>query len=280
MGGRHRPLGIGRGRRGVRHLLLDLDAPLMSFGGDMVDAYGVVRDFPAKSMVAGLLANALGWERYEAVAHARLQERLVIGSARVAEGRRVRDFQTARLGEADQGWTTRGRVEGRKKSPSYDSDQQELRRSGTRVKVITHIRYRDADADARMLVALRLEPAEEAPDLDVVTAALDRPERPLFVGRKPFLPSRPLRLGTVEADGVPAALAAGLLLLDKVERLPDVRAQWPLREAADAALLATTPQEEELTDERHWPAGVHAGLRRVMEGRVLWPAPAEAEAAA
>ena len=29
----------------MRHLLLDLDAPLMSFGGDMVDAYGVVRDF-------------------------------------------------------------------------------------------------------------------------------------------------------------------------------------------------------------------------------------------
>lgn len=46
----------------MRYLLLDFDAPLMGFGGDLVDAHGVVRDFPAKSMAAGLLANAHGWE--------------------------------------------------------------------------------------------------------------------------------------------------------------------------------------------------------------------------
>ena len=33
----------------TRHLLLRLDAPLMSFGAEAVDAYGVVRDFPARS---------------------------------------------------------------------------------------------------------------------------------------------------------------------------------------------------------------------------------------
>jgi CRISPR system Cascade subunit CasD len=246
----------------VRHLLLDLDAPLMSFGGDTVDAYGVVRDFPAKSMVAGLLANALGWERWEAERHARLQERLVMGSARVDEGRRVRDFQTAQLGGNDRGWTTRGRVEGRA--------------GGAATYLSPHIRYRDADADARVLVALRLEPAADAPDLDTVAAALDRPERPLFIGRKPFLPSRPLRLGCVEAAGIADALTAGLTLLPEcapVNADPvDVRAQWPVTEAADAALLAGEVREEELTDERHWPAGVHAGLRRVMEGRLRWPA--------
>jgi CRISPR system Cascade subunit CasD len=249
----------------VRHLLLDLDAPLMSFGGDTVDAYGVVRDFPAKSMVAGLIANALGWERYEADAHARLQDRLVMGSVRVAEGRRVRDFQTAKLEKSDMGWTTRGRREERAGgAATYDSP---------------HIRYRDADADARVLLALRLDPAEDAPTLDDVAAALDRPERPLFLGRKPFLPSRPILLGVVDADGVPAALAIGLAVMPQPpERRDEVRAQWPLREPAAADLLATEPQEEELTDERHWPAGVHAGLRRVTEGRLRWPQPASASA--
>ncbi|HEX8375023.1 MAG TPA: type I-E CRISPR-associated protein Cas5/CasD, partial [Geminicoccaceae bacterium] len=235
----------------------------MSFGGDMVDAYGVVRDFPAKSMIAGLLANALGWERYEADAHARLQERLVMGSARVAEGRRMRDFQTAKLEKEDKGWTTRGRREGRDGgSDTYKSP---------------HIRYRDMDADARVLVALRLDPTDEEPTLDTLAAALDRPERPLFLGRKPFLPSRRLCLGFTEAATIREALATGLALLaDPPSGEPQIRAQWPLAEG-----LVDHAREEELTDERHWPAGVHAGLRRVAEGHVLRPEPkAAAEATA
>ena len=237
----------------MRYLLLDLDAPLMSFGGDMVDAYGVVRDFPAKSMVAGLLANALGWERYDSAAHAGLQDRLVMGSARVGEGRRVRDFQTAQLGGGDRGWTTRGQYEGRAGgAATYNSP---------------HIRYRDADADARVLIALRLDPADAAPTLDMLADALDRPERPLFLGRKPFLPSRPVRLGFVEADTIRAALAEGVTMLpDPPAGDPQVRAQWPLTEG-----LTGDARAEELTDERHWPAGVHAGLRRVAEGHVDRP---------
>lgn len=234
----------------MRHLLLDLDAPLMSFGGDMVDAYGVVRDFPAVSMIAGLLANALGWERHEADRHARLQERLTLGSARIAEGRRMRDFQTAQLGGNDKGWTTRGRTEGRAGgAATYNSP---------------HIRYRDMDADARVLVALRLDPADEAPTLDDLADALDRPERPLFLGRKPFLPARPLHLGSVDASTIRDALVAGVALLPQPpKRDAPLRAQWPQAEG-----LPDGAVEEEITDERHWPAGVHAGLRRVAIGHL------------
>ena len=241
----------------MRHLLLDLDAPLMSFGGDLVDAYGVVRDFPAKSMLAGLLANALGWERHDADAHAALQARIVMGSARVGEGQRQREFQTAQLGANDRGWTTRGRVEGRA--------------GGADTYRSPHIRYRDMDADARVLMAFRLNPAELAPDLDMLAAALMRPERPLFIGRKPFVPSRPLCCGIAEAETIPAALVAGLAMLDAPPpRRDTLRAQWPVGEAPDASLVSGA-QEEELTDERHWPSGVHAGLRRVMQGRLHWP---------
>ena len=241
----------------MRHLLLDLDAPLMSFGGDLVDAYGVVRDFPAKSMIAGLFANALGWERHDADAHAALQDRLVMGSARLAEGQRSREFQTAKLEANDRGWTTRGRVEGRA--------------GGADTYKSPHIRYRDMDADARVLVACRLAPADAAPDLDTLAAALTRPERPLFIGRKPFLPSRPLLLGILEAATIPEALVAALALVDTPSPHPDsLRAQWPHGEPAGTA-AARGAQEDELTDERHWPAGVHAGLRRVIHGRLAWP---------
>ena len=230
-----------------RHLLLRLDAPLMSFGGDMVDAYGIVRDFPARSMITGLIANALGWERYDAAAHDRLQARLVMGSVRVREGWRVRDFQTVQLAKTDKGWTTWGRREGRGGN-SYDGP---------------HIRYRDADANALMLVALRFDPADEAPELDTVAAALDRPERPLFIGRKPFLPSGPIGAGTVEAPTIAAALARAL---EPVDDTTAHRAQWPVGEGEAEGM-----RESDLTDERNWQTGVHAGLRRVLEGRIAAP---------
>ena len=43
-----------------RVLALRLEAPLMSFGGVLVDNRGVTEPFPTRSMLAGLIANALG----------------------------------------------------------------------------------------------------------------------------------------------------------------------------------------------------------------------------
>lgn len=233
----------------ARHLILHLDAPLMSFGAEMVDAYGVVRDFPASSAITGLIANALGWERHATEAHDRLQARLVMGSARIAEGRRIRDFQTAQLGGNDRGWTTRGAPEGRA--------------GGAATYQSPHIRYRDADADARLIVAIRLDPENEAPTLDDIAAALHRPERPLFLGRKPFLPARPINGGFCEGASIADALAIALN-----GDTPAARAQWPIGEGPEAKGPVI-----ELTDERNWSTGVHAGLRRVIEG-VIATAPA------
>ena len=228
------------------HLILRLDAPLMSFGGDMVDAYGVVRDFPACSMITGLIANALGWDRADSGLHADLQARIVMGSLRLREGQRVRDFQTAKLEAADRGWTTRGKPEGRA--------------GGAATYNAPHIRYRDADADALVLVALRLEPADAPPDLDMVEAALRSPERPLFIGRKPFLPSAPLVAGRFEADTVLDALRALAFLPASGATCA---AQWPQGEGTYERAMT-----EELTDQRNWHSGVHAGLRRVVTGNL------------
>lgn len=239
----------------ARHLVLRLDAPLMSFGAEMVDAYGVVRDFPARSAITGLIANALGWERYAAEAHDRLQTRLIMGSARIAEGRRIREFQTAKLGGSDRGWTTCGGAEGRA--------------GGAATYQSPHIRHRDADANARVIVAFRLAPADEAPTLDDIAAALDRPERPLFIGRKPFMPSGPINAGFHDADTIADALAAALgdgkMFVPPEREKPSVaRAQWPVGEGPEPR----GPMVE-LTDERNWLTGVHAGLRRVIEGKIV-----------
>jgi CRISPR system Cascade subunit CasD len=237
-----------------RHLLLRLEAPLVAFGGETIDNYGVIRDFPAMSMVTGLLANALGWRREDSLAHARLQSRLLMGARHETTTKRLRDYQTAQLFEMDQGWTTRGVPEGRAKSPSY-TPQADGR------KALTLQRYRDYHADLAMFVALRLEPPVEPPTLDDLALALDHPARPLFLGRKPCLPSRRIVAGWQAGDNL-------LQVLQSIP-LPDgitsgLRMQWP-----DGEGVMTGDRVFDLCDERNWTSGVHGGWRPVREATLV-----------
>jgi len=235
----------------ARHLLLRLEAPLVAFGGETIDNYGVIREFPALSMVTGLLANALGWGREDADLHHRLQQRLRLGAWREPGGERLRDYQTALLYQDDQGWTTAGVVEERAKSPSYS-----MQVAGR--KALTLQRYRDYHADLVTRVVLRLEPADEPPTLDDLAHALDHPARPLFIGRKPCLPSCRLFAGWQEGENILQALQGAARHTATGE---PVRAQWPDGEGAlpgDRLL--------DLCDERNWHSGVHGGWRSVREG--------------
>ena len=181
----------------MRHLLINLESPLMAFGGEMIDNYGVIRWFPASSMLTGLFANALGWRRIERGRLQSLQDRLVF-AARIdrepAHGVRLTDYQTVLLYEDEEGWTTRGHPEGRKKSPSYRPIPPDNRRA------LTWQRYRDYFADMRVSVALRLRDQEESPTLNELKIALCEPARPLFIGRKPCLPSAHFFADFIEAE--------------------------------------------------------------------------------
>ena len=253
----------------MRHLILNLESPLMSFGGETIDNYGVIRPFPAASMLTGLFANALGWRRIERERHQRLQERLVF-AARIdrepAGGVRLTDYQTVLLYEDEEGWTTRGHPEGRKKSPSYRPIPPDNRRA------LTWQRYRDYFADMRVTVALRLEPEDESPMLDELAHALEEPARPLFIGRKPCLPSAPLfdpRTGIdPEAKNTLDALLKFRLQgeereRDDRERDDRVRLLWSDGEGVGCVRI---DRDFMLTDERNWVSGLHGGGRRVFEG--------------
>src|SRR6516225_1263812 len=97
----------------MRVMLARLEAPLMAFAREMVDATGPTRDDPDASLFTGLLANALGYARSEYARHQALQDRLRLASRIDREGHPLIDFQTAQLGKNDRGWTTRGVPEGR-----------------------------------------------------------------------------------------------------------------------------------------------------------------------
>lgn len=240
----------------VRHLVLRLASPLIAFGGETIDNHGVIRDFPALSMLTGLIANALGWDRSDDALHNRLQQRLCFGTvlepmARQGDAKasaRLVDFQTAELGAADKGWTTWG--------------EPEERRGGAGSYSGPHLRYRHYHAELTAWVALHLADADEAPTLDAIAAALDRPIRPLFIGRKPCLPAGRLVAGWQEAEHVLGALQAW------VRRLPagahGWRAQWP-----DGQGSLPADRRSDLCDERNWTSGVHGGWRPVREGLLM-----------
>lgn len=263
------------------HLLLRLEGPLVAFGGEAIDNFGVVQDFPLLSMVTGLIANALGWRRgHDAAATQRMQDRLVIAARLDRQPTRFRDFQTAQLFSTNAGWTTRGRPEGHEwNSTSWQVDSEYLRRTGTKRYTITHQRFRDMDADALCLVAIRLEPPDEAPDLPAIQKALARPERPLFLGRKPCLPSAPIVIATVDADTSHEALlrwpdlaaetspgCCELVLCEPHLRARPRRAFWPFGDGPNA--VAANGRERMVADERNWLAGPHGGGRRVVEGMI------------
>lgn len=214
-----------------RWLHLRLTAPLMSFGGVAIDQIGPTRDFPSASALTGLLGNALGWRRQDGRAHQALQDRMEFGALVAHEGRLITDTQNAKLEANDRGWTTWGRPDERA-GATYDSP---------------HRRRRDYLADHDCRVVLRLAPGD-GPDLEILAAALDRPVRPLFIGRKPCLPSAPLFAGWVHGADARAALAA--------LALPG-RAMWP---------ASGDDPGHDLPDLRNWISGLHGGSRLVCEG--------------
>lgn len=121
-----------------------------------------------------------------------------------------------------------------------------------------HRRRRDYFCDGDVLVVCRLTDGD-GPDLDVLAAALDRPARPLFLGRKSCPPARRLFAGWVEAETAHAALAGAI---PRSLSETGARAQWPEAEGPGGA------RRSELPDLRNWRSGLHVGSRPVVEGRV------------
>jgi CRISPR system Cascade subunit CasD len=237
-------------------LLIRLDAPLISFGGPAVDNYRVVQPMPALSMLAGLFANALGFDHRDFDKTQRLQERLRFAARRDRPGTELRDYQTVDLGQDHlrpelAGWTTWGRVEQR---DGASSDQ-------------THIRYRDYIADAVYTVAVGLEPETEQPTLAALADALEAPARPLFIGRKCCLPAAPLLVGLRVAPSVLQALLDLPRLPRRRTGLQDgepLAAWWPEGDAEGEAVegVRTIP----VTDTRDWGNQVHCGRRLIRHG--------------
>ena len=257
----------------MQALILHLQAPLMSFGGPQVDQIGPTGRFPTMSQITGLFANALGYSHGDFERLQALQARLSIASALVREGEELQDYQTVDLGQAhlrNPSWTTR--------------ESTEHREGGPEARYGTHIRFRRYRADGSVLSSISLSPADEVPMLNEIGNALMLPARPLFIGRKPCLPSTRLFVGIIlDADN----------LTDALTRVPDtfpdrwpeiagrndkvtVMAEWPEDDDRDLPPVARRATHR-VIDQRDWRNQLHGGERVVARGALVLsrlPAPA------
>ena len=234
----------------TEHLTLVLAGPMMAFGDAKVDSRGVITLFPTTSMLTGLLANAMGWERTQPAPHQTLHSRLAYAARIDREPRRdpvMSDYQTAAIRNTDRFWTTRGRPEGRS--------------GGT---YTTQILNKEYQADTLITVALRLEPGSPDLNLDIIETALRRPARPLYLGRKSCLPSRPILAGRARGR---TALEA--LLSIPLEHTPSHQDAIPTLWQAQEDLPGIPHTQERLAhDHFDWNTRLHGLGRTVYEARL------------
>jgi CRISPR system Cascade subunit CasD len=230
-------------------LLLHFDAPMMAFGAVTVDNINRTAPFPGRSLLTGLLGNALGWDHRDADLLMRLQARIVHAVRRDRGGEVRQDYQTVDLGQPfllDQAaWTTWGRID---------------ERGGSReVKTGTHIRLRDYLVDSSFTIALTLDPDDESPSLNDIEDALKKPARPLFLGRKNCLPASRILLGRwLTSSLVDAVREAPTTITSSPSRL-----WWPKREGERPDLHGHAIR---VTDERDWHNQIHVNTYEMYEG--------------
>lgn len=229
-------------------LILRFDAPLMSFGAVVVDNLGVTGAFPGRSMLTGLIGNALGYRHGDATQLNNLQSRIRYAARCDRPGIPLIDYQTADLSQTflGEGWTTRGYREGREGGTASEG---------------TTIRYRHYIANALYTVALTLDPAAASPTLEEIAIALASPTRPLFLGRKTCLPSGPILLEARTGNTLREILRAIPPIQDRGQP-PPWPAIWPPNDGADLPTSRLVP----VYDDRDWANQIHAGRRWMREG--------------
>lgn len=230
-------------------LRLRFDAPLMSFGGVMVDQHGFTDRFPGVSLLAGLFGNALGYRHQDAEKLDALQRRILYAARWDVTPEKLVDYHTVDLGQhkmSQPGWTTRG-------TPEH--------RAGGEAAFGTHQRYRHYWANGVMTLAVALS-GEGPPTLAELKAALFLPARPLFIGRKACLPAGLIVLDRTEAPDLLSALREA----PRASR-PGRPAEGPMEACWPAGLgIPGDAREVPVYDRRDWRNQVHSGRRLRVEG--------------
>lgn len=229
-------------------LLLRLKAPLMSFGDlDSSEELGPTMRHPGLSMIAGLIANALGHEHGESTLTQEIQDAMRMASLELTRGTIETDEQVASIAKDDTGFTTTG-------APMERGGHPYSYRGALR-------RWKDYISGGEIAVAVAFQ--SKRINLDEVEQALRRPARPLFIGRRCCLPSAPLVIGRVTADSLVAALAT---LRAKERPGLTCHARWDAQDQLTESGIHIS--DLIVADRRDWQSRIHGGERVAHEGMI------------
>lgn len=239
-------------------LIVRFDAPLMSFGAPSVDQNRKVQSHPALSMITGLFGNALGLDHSESDRLSALQSSLRYASRQDREGTVIEDYQTTDLSQDhmsdDRAWTTSGKP---------------MSRTGS-VATSTHVSTREYLADAVYTLAVGVEDPPEWATPDSLATALEKPARPLFIGRKSCPPAHPLLVDRLQPSSLLTALSETRLppRADDRERYP-VRTLLPRQQdSSDAPSSFTETMRRPTSGRKDWDNHVHTGQVWVLDGHL------------
>lgn len=243
----------------MRILIIKLEGPMMSFGSLSVDETRNTARHPYQSMIVGMLANGLGLRRYEHEAISNIQRNIEIASRMDRDGVVETDYQTAwmrpeceKVGEPlkfrpsfidpTTVWSTRPVILKSPKEPSRSTIQM--------------WKWYLSDAAATVAVSIKDD------DLfDRVVEAVKSPSRPIFLGRKSFLPCRPLFEAVVESENVATAIA-GLDFLSE-DAGKEISVQYPAEYA-----LGDMDRVSRIPDLKNWETNLHDGYRNVKTRQI------------
>lgn len=178
----------------MRYGILHLRSPLTILGAEKVDRDHQSASFPGHSMLTGLISNALGLRlmlKEDRESMQSIQDRMTLAVREDSRPSLRRDYTVSVL-KGTRFWTTRG-VRARRRLDNYKTMVH-------RVPLLQ---------DGAYTVAFTLDDADTSPTLDQCFEALESPARPLYIGRKCCIPSRPLWQGVREASTPHDALPPG-----------------------------------------------------------------------
>lgn len=183
----------------MQYLLVDIAAPLMSWGSTAKGTYRPTDKAPTKSALLGLVTAAVGIDREDRAALGKFFQSYGVATAILRQGKILSDYHTVMtVGVPDKAlapFTRRGELE------------------DTQLKHDTVLTDREYLMDAHFRCAI-WQSRDKAPySMEELKVALQKPHFPLYFGRKCCVPGIPLRPRILDTNRLQDAF-----LQDEVDR--------------------------------------------------------------
>lgn len=231
-------------------VLLRLSAPLQSWGTTSQWEERATTVRPTKSGVVGIVANALGYDRDDELS---ALAPLLFAVRADRPGHIDTDLQSAGGGQPALANplslpAAYGAPRGPEPDPAGTLHAAEGATSRTTVLVVKHY-----VADAAFLAGLSTPDKDLA---DEIAAALARPARPLYLGRRSCPPSHPIYHGTTSLDAWP----------DRIPLLPEASdfSPWAWTESPPGPATFASPEQVPTTFEHRDHPLMHLHRRRTL----------------